>query len=551
MLNRIQKKISIIRKLLKYRIENFLNSIYNINSIIKHIIQTTVLFISVFICGQSQKEINSYNNSQYYSLLFYQDSISENQRGTIKIPGDFKALSLNDEVLIVSFENSFEITDPEIECKIIFENGLMDEGMVLINGKYISDNIISEGNPSSYEQIIPKRLIQKGSNTITILALSYSESGYVNGNISIQQNSQELDLFSEWNYKIYTSSQNNLRIIPTQVINVDWFDFNIDNYLYENLDDSAWPTTNFPASVENLYNNKQLDGAFWFVKTIRLEKQPEQDIYFKVPDGIDDYDKLFINGNLIGLTNCYSCPRNYRIPKEYLKQNNVFSLLVIDKDGAGGIRGKISLEGEDMFLDISNDWKYKKIFDLQVLVTIKESSDKLSFFENDEVSIFNLSGRKLNFDNILIENKTNPFIYVVIFLLIVALIYVFYSRKINLKTIDEKVNKTLETVNKSVDYVFIRADRANHKIEIQSILLVEGKKDYVKLHLSENSYLVRKNLKTFLNELPSSKFIRISKSIAVNIDQIKKIDKNMLFLKSGKYYIIGKKYYEEVKQLVV
>lgn len=551
MIKRIQKFYLKIDKLANCNTNTMSNSIYNVNTLVKQVIQIAVLFISVFMSGQSQKEKNTYANSQYYSLLFDQDSISENQQGVMKLPGDFKGLSQNNEVLIVSFENTFDLTDPNIECTIIFENGLMDEGMVLMNGKYISDHIISEGNPSSYKQIIPQRLLQEGRNTITILALSYSESGYVKGNISIEQNSQELDLTSEWNYKIYTASQNNLRIIPTQVINVDWFDLNIDQYLSKNLDDSTWPTTNFPATVENLYNNKQLDGAFWFVKTIRLENLPEQDIYFKVPNGIDDYDKLFLNGNLIGLTNCYSCPRNYRIPKEYLKRNNDFSLLVIDKDGAGGIRGKISLEGEDMFLDISNDWKYKKIFDLQVLVTIKESSDKLSFFENDEVSIFNLSGRKLNFDNILIENKTNPIIYVLIVLLIVALTYMFYSRKINLKTIDDKVNQTLETVNKSVDFVFIRADRANHKIEIQSILLVEGKKDYVKLHLSENSYLVRKNLKTFLNELPSSKFIRISKSIAVNIDQIKKIDKNMLFLRSGKYYIIGKKYYEEVKQLVV
>jgi DNA-binding LytR/AlgR family response regulator len=44
--------------------------------------------------------------------------------------------------------------------------------------------------------------------------------------------------------------------------------------------------------------------------------------------------------------------------------------------------------------------------------------------------------------------------------------------------------------------------------------------------------------------------VRISKSLALNIEQIKKIDKNMLFVKSGEYFIIGKKYSQEIKELL-
>ena len=79
--------------------------------------------------------------------------------------------------------------------------------------------------------------------------------------------------------------------------------------------------------------------------------------------------------------------------------------------------------------------------------------------------------------------------------------------------------------------------------------MIEGKKDYVKVTIKEKSYLVRKNLKTFLSELPNSIFVRISKSIALNKGYIEKIEKNMLFLNTGNYYIIGKKYNDSIKEL--
>jgi len=99
------------------------------------------------------------------------------------------------------------------------------------------------------------------------------------------------------------------------------------------------------------------------------------------------------------------------------------------------------------------------------------------------------------------------------------------------------------------EHIFIRSDRADHKILIDSIILIEGRKDYVKVGLEEKSYLVRKNLKTFLTELPTSKFVRISKSVALNKNQIEKIEKNKLFINSGNYYIIGKKYNDGIKKL--
>jgi hypothetical protein len=493
---------------------------------------------------QQEKVISLENqNKEFFSLLFDQNNISESNKGSLYLPGDFKQLSRTQDVLMISFESTFIISELENEYEIIFEKGIMDEGMVLINDLFITNTIIVEGDISTHKQIIPNEMINKGINKIKILTLSYSESGYINGDFYIQSSTQKIDLNGNWNYNIYDENQSNIKIQPTQVINLEHiYDFEFEKFTSQKLDDDNWPVTNFPVNIEQLFNDNQLDAAIWFRKEVALDKLPESDMYFNVPNGIDDYDKLYVNGKLVGVTNCYNCPRNYRIPKEYLRKKNVFAILVIDKDGVGGIRGDVFLTDKNNRIDLSSKWLYKKVLDLQVLITVKDTKEKRSMFDEIEVGIYNLGGRKLDFDTILIEDNKN----------LLILLVVYFTRNRKLKTIDQKVSSTIESINKSENqrHVFIRANRANHKIEIKNIQLIEGKKDYVKIHMLETSYLVRKNLKTFLNDVPPSKFIRISKSVAVNVDQIKKIDKNMLFLNSNNYYIIGKKYLDEVKSFV-
>lgn len=513
----------------------------------------SAIFLQKLHAQQDEETSLENQNIAFFSLLFDQYTFAESNKGSLYLPGDFKKLSRTKDALMVSFESTFIISELENEYEIIFEKGMMDEGMILVNDQFISNTIILKGDISTHKQIIPNEILNKGTNKIKILALSYSESGYINGDFYIQSNTQKIDLNGNWNYTIYDQNQNNIKIQPTQVINLEHiYDFDFRKFTSQKLDDENWPTTNFPVNIEQLFNDNQLDAAVWFRKEVELDKLPESDVYFNVPNGIDDYDKLYVNGKLVGITNCYNCPRKYRIPKEYLKNKNVFAILVIDKDGVGGIRGDVFITDENNQIDITSNWRYKKVLELQVLITVKDTKEKRSLFDENEVGIYNLGGRKLDFDRILIKENNNLFPYVLNIATILIILIVYYARNRKLKTIDQKVSTTIESINKNENqkHVFIRADRANHKIEIKNIQLIEGKKDYVKIHMLETSYLVRKNLKTFLNDVPSSKFIRISKSVAVNVDQIRKIDKNMLFLKSNNYYIIGKKYLDEVKTFV-
>ena len=84
---------------------------------------------------------------------------------------------------------------------------------------------------------------------------------------------------------------------------------------------------------------------------------------FEVLDGIDDVDFLYVNGQLVGSTNCYNCPRRYKIPKEYMQKENIFTLLIIDNYGLGGLSGPIKIKTSKQSIDISKGWKFKLIFD--------------------------------------------------------------------------------------------------------------------------------------------------------------------------------------------
>jgi len=131
----------------------------------------------------------------------------------------------------------------------------------------------------------------------------------------------------------------------------------------------------------------------------------------------------------------------------------------------------------------------------------------------------------------------------------IAGIFIFLYYKPLRKEKPQQEQKSKDADNHK--FIFIRADRADHKVYFSDILSVEGKKDYVKLKLESKSYLIRKNLKTFLKDLPEAQFERISKSVAINLEKISKIEKNIIYLNSDTYHIISKSYVKDINELLI
>lgn len=82
------------------------------------------------------------------------------------------------------------------------------------------------------------------------------------------------------------------------------------------------------------------------------------------------------------------------------------------------------------------------------------------------------------------------------------------------------------------DFIFIRSDRRYYKIELDNILFVEGLKDYVIIQCEDQRLITRMNLKNIQEDLPTSKFFRVSKSNIVNLKHIHSFDNNSVFIQN-------------------
>jgi DNA-binding LytR/AlgR family response regulator len=89
-----------------------------------------------------------------------------------------------------------------------------------------------------------------------------------------------------------------------------------------------------------------------------------------------------------------------------------------------------------------------------------------------------------------------------------------------LKAVD-KFLSFQQQVNPSIqDHILVKANRKTLRIIIDTILYIEGVKDYVKIVLADQQILTKISIGNFLELLPSGKFIRIHKSFAVAKNKI-------------------------------
>ena len=104
--------------------------------------------------------------------------------------------------------------------------------------------------------------------------------------------------------------------------------------------------------------------------------------------------------------------------------------------------------------------------------------------------------------------------------------------------------------NMSRDFIFVRVNKINVKINFDDILVVESLKDYIKIITKTSSFIVHTTLTAFTEALPYSKFVRIHRSTTVAFNKIDIIDGNCAYI-DKKPYKIGGSYKESFKNLIV
>lgn len=100
------------------------------------------------------------------------------------------------------------------------------------------------------------------------------------------------------------------------------------------------------------------------------------------------------------------------------------------------------------------------------------------------------------------------------------------DRAISYKAIVDEAKEDTPDSDSTVDFIIVKADRKYVRIKLDSILYVEGLKDYVIIHLTEKKVVTRMTVKSMEETLPCNKFLRVNKSYIVNKDKIDSFDNN-------------------------
>ena len=81
------------------------------------------------------------------------------------------------------------------------------------------------------------------------------------------------------------------------------------------------------------------------------------------------------------------------------------------------------------------------------------------------------------------------------------------------------------------DHLFVNAEYSLVKVVLDDIILIEGLKDYIKIHLvNAKPLVIRMGMKAIEDKLPSRKFLRVHKSYIISIPRITSIRKNLVYL---------------------
>ena len=97
-------------------------------------------------------------------------------------------------------------------------------------------------------------------------------------------------------------------------------------------------------------------------------------------------------------------------------------------------------------------------------------------------------------------------------------------------------------------HIFIKVERKQVQLALTEISCLEAYGNYVKVWRSDQSLLPPRTLTSFAETLPKGQFIRIHKSVIVQLSFIDFIEGNSLHLKDGQTFSIGKQNKDSLRQ---
>lgn len=115
------------------------------------------------------------------------------------------------------------------------------------------------------------------------------------------------------------------------------------------------------------------------------------------------------------------------------------------------------------------------------------------------------------------------------------------------------VNKAIEKLNianqnsdgNNTSFIFLKADKKIHKVELENIHYVEAIGDYMKVVTDSGPLIINETMKKLQEQLPEGSFMRVHKSFIISRKRIRYIEGNYVQIE-GKSIPIGATYRNEV-----
>lgn len=95
-----------------------------------------------------------------------------------------------------------------------------------------------------------------------------------------------------------------------------------------------------------------------------------------------------------------------------------------------------------------------------------------------------------------------------------------------------KFKQSHQTKAISAQQLFIKENKVIRKINLDDILWMEAKGDYVQFNLPGKSYMVHGSLKAIEDKFSSDKFIRVHRSYIIAIDKVEYIEDRLVYIKN-------------------
>jgi DNA-binding LytR/AlgR family response regulator len=90
------------------------------------------------------------------------------------------------------------------------------------------------------------------------------------------------------------------------------------------------------------------------------------------------------------------------------------------------------------------------------------------------------------------------------------------------------IKKSIPTPTDNNNQLFIKSNGMLHNINYDDILYITAAVDYIEVQTKEKKYLVHSSMNKTEDKLPTDKFFRIHRSTIINVNHIKRIDRDFV-----------------------